>query len=202
MSHASPARRALAALLRHRLAMFGLVVVVLFVAAALLAPWISPADPLATSWSAIRRAPSAAHWFGTDENGRDVLSRVLWGARASLMAGIIAVERESLDDLAAAVSRGPLESLLGRDRLARVIAERVRLPAIGIRASDLRADVAAGRSIRYRTPRAVEVMSSVVAVMEPEAVCDSDGPGTIGVPTLRVTAPPTMVSITSSLVSR
>lgn len=88
---ASPGRRALAALLRHRLAMFGLVVVVLFVAAAILAPWISPADPLATSWTAIRRAPSAAHWFGTDENGRDVLSRVLWGARASLMAGVIAV---------------------------------------------------------------------------------------------------------------
>jgi len=72
------------------------------------------------------------------------------------LAGIIAVERESLDDLAAAVSRGPLESLLGRDRLARVIAERVRLPAIGIRASDLRSAVAAGKSIRYRTPRAVE----------------------------------------------
>lgn len=88
---ASPGRRALAALLRHRLAMFGLVVVFLFVAAAILAPWISPADPLATSWTAIRRAPSAAHWFGTDENGRDVLSRVLWGARASLMAGVIAV---------------------------------------------------------------------------------------------------------------
>ncbi len=88
---ASPARRALSSLLRHRLAMFGLIVVLLFVAAALLAPWISPADPLQTSWTAIRRAPSAAHWFGTDENGRDVLSRVLWGARASLMAGSIAV---------------------------------------------------------------------------------------------------------------
>lgn len=87
----SPARRALRTLLRHRLAMFGLVVVVAFIAAALLAPWISPADPLATSWTAIRRAPSAAHWFGTDENGRDVLSRVLWGARASLLAGAIAV---------------------------------------------------------------------------------------------------------------
>jgi len=72
------------------------------------------------------------------------------------LAGIVAVERESLDDLHAAVSGGPLESLLGRDRLARVIAERVRLPAIGIRASDLRSAVAAGKSIRYRTPRAVE----------------------------------------------
>jgi peptide/nickel transport system permease protein len=43
-----------------------------------------------TSWSAIRKAPSAAHWFGTDEIGRDVLSRVIWGARASLLAGVVA----------------------------------------------------------------------------------------------------------------
>ena len=87
----SPARRALRRFLRHRLAVFGLVVVVAFILAALLAPWISPADPLQTSWSAIRKAPSAAHWFGTDENGRDVLSRVLWGARASMAAGVISV---------------------------------------------------------------------------------------------------------------
>ena len=72
------------------------------------------------------------------------------------LATILAVERESLDDLNTAVSRGPLASLLGRAGLDRVIAERVRLPAIGIRASDLRAAVAAGQSIRYRTPRAVE----------------------------------------------
>ncbi len=72
------------------------------------------------------------------------------------LAGVLAVERASLDDLHAAVSDGPLESLLGRDRLARVISERVRLPAIGIRASDLRSAVAAGKSIRYRTPPAVE----------------------------------------------
>ncbi|MDW8316195.1 MAG: ABC transporter permease, partial [Rhodovarius sp.] len=87
----SPGRRALRAFLSHRLAVFGLVVVAIFVLAAILAPWVAPADPLQTSWSAIRRPPSAAHWFGTDENGRDVFSRVVWGARASLMAGIIAV---------------------------------------------------------------------------------------------------------------
>ena len=51
---------------------------------------VAPYDPLATSWSAIRKAPSAAHWFGTDEIGRDVLSRVIWGARASLLAGVVA----------------------------------------------------------------------------------------------------------------
>jgi len=87
----SPARRALRRFLRHRLAVFGLVVVVLFVLVAALAPFVAPADPVQTSWTAIRRAPSAAHWFGTDENGRDVLSRVIWGARASLLAGVISV---------------------------------------------------------------------------------------------------------------
>ncbi len=87
----SPTRRALRKFLRHRLAVFGLAVVVAFVLAALLAPWIAPHDPLATSWARIRQPPSWAHPFGTDENGRDVLSRVLWGARASLMAGVVAV---------------------------------------------------------------------------------------------------------------
>jgi len=71
--------------------MVGLAFVVFFVALALFAPWIAPHDPLATSWGAVRKAPSAAHWFGTDEIGRDVLSRVIWGARASLLAGLVSV---------------------------------------------------------------------------------------------------------------
>ena len=87
----SPGRRAVARFLRHKLAVFGLVVILVFVAAAIAAPLLAPADPLATSWTAIRKAPSAAHWFGTDENGRDVLSRVLFGARASLLAGVVSV---------------------------------------------------------------------------------------------------------------
>jgi len=88
---ASPGRRALKRLSRRGAAMFGLVVVVAFVLMAIAAPWIAPYDPLATSWSAIRKAPSAAHWFGTDELGRDVLSRVIFGARASLLAGVVSV---------------------------------------------------------------------------------------------------------------
>ncbi|HEY8612821.1 MAG TPA: ABC transporter permease [Roseomonas sp.] len=87
----SPGRRALRRFLRHRLAVVGLVIVVLFVLAAALAPWIAPYDPVATSWSRIRKPPSELYWFGTDENGRDVFSRVLWGARASLMAGALSV---------------------------------------------------------------------------------------------------------------
>ncbi|HWH40457.1 MAG TPA: ABC transporter permease [Usitatibacter sp.] len=87
----TPGQRALRRLWRRRGAMVGLAVIVFFVAIALAAPWISPHDPLATSWSAVRKAPSAEHVFGTDEIGRDVLSRVIWGARASLLAGVISV---------------------------------------------------------------------------------------------------------------
>jgi peptide/nickel transport system permease protein len=87
----SPGRRALRRLVRRRGAMVGLAVVVAFILIALLAPYLSPHDPLATSWSAIRKAPSETYLFGTDELGRDVFSRVLWGARASLLAGLVSM---------------------------------------------------------------------------------------------------------------
>jgi len=83
----SPWRR----LVRRPAAAFGLAVIALFVALAIAAPVVAPYDPLATSWGAIRKAPSAAHWFGTDEIGRDVASRVIFGARASLLAGVVSV---------------------------------------------------------------------------------------------------------------
>ena len=87
----SPARRALARLVRRRGAMIGLAFVVGFVVIAVLAPYIAPHDPLQTSWSAIRKSPTDVHPFGTDEIGRDVLSRVIWGTRASLLAGLVSV---------------------------------------------------------------------------------------------------------------
>ncbi len=87
----SPGRLALRALLSRPTAVFGGVVLIGMMVLALFAPWIAPYDPLATSWSLVRKAPSAAHWFGTDEVGRDLLSRIIWGARASLSAGVIAV---------------------------------------------------------------------------------------------------------------
>ncbi len=76
---------------RRPAAMFGLVVVVLFTLMALLATWLGLQDPIATNWGAIRKAPSAAHWFGTDEIGRDVFARVVWGTQASLLAGVVSV---------------------------------------------------------------------------------------------------------------
>ncbi|MFV0385295.1 ABC transporter permease [Paracoccus sp. (in: a-proteobacteria)] len=75
----------------HRTAMFGAGLVAVFVALALAAPVLPIADPAATDWGAIRQAPSAAHWLGTDELGRDQFSRMIWGARASLLAGVVSV---------------------------------------------------------------------------------------------------------------
>jgi nicotinate-nucleotide adenylyltransferase len=77
-------------------------------------------------------------------------------ARIVDLALPLAVERESLDDVAALVADARLAAVLGRERLERVVAERVRMPAIGIRATALRAAVAEGRSIRFLAPRAVE----------------------------------------------
>ena len=77
-------------------------------------------------------------------------------ARIAALAEIVPVERESLDDLAAAAAGSGLAAVLGEEAVAALLARRVQMPAIGIRATDLRSAVAAGRSIRYRTPRAVE----------------------------------------------
>jgi len=69
---------------------------------------------------------------------------------------VIAVERDGLDDLTAIVRSPAVAAVLGPGHADRIVGSRVRMPAIGIRGSDLRAAVAAAGSIRYRTPRAVE----------------------------------------------
>ena len=66
-------------------------VVLAFISIALGAAHLAPFDPTATDFAAVRKAPSAVHLLGTDEVGRDVLSRLIWGARASLLAGVIPV---------------------------------------------------------------------------------------------------------------
>jgi peptide/nickel transport system permease protein len=87
----NPWLRAWRRLKRRRGAMAGLFVVLLFIVLAVFAPLITPYDPIATSFAQVRKAPSWAHWLGTDEVGRDVLSRIIFGARASLSAGLVSV---------------------------------------------------------------------------------------------------------------
>lgn len=65
------------------------VVIALFVIVALFAPWLAPYDPLAQSYAKINRSPSSDHWLGTDQFGRDVLSRMLYGSRNSLIIGFL-----------------------------------------------------------------------------------------------------------------
>ena len=83
-----PARGALARAARlNPLATAGIVMVALFVLFALFAPWLAPRDPAQIDLPARLSAPSASHWFGTDELGRDILSRIIYGARISMLVG-------------------------------------------------------------------------------------------------------------------
>ena len=78
-------------LMANPAALLGAALVAFFIAVAALAPVLPIPDPIATDWLAVRKAPSAAHWLGTDEIGRDLLSRMIWGAQASLLAGVVSV---------------------------------------------------------------------------------------------------------------
>jgi len=78
-------------LMRDPVALAAGVLLILVVAAAVFAPWVAPYDPYFTDLSKAMQAPSAEHWFGTDNTGRDMLSRVIFGARNTLMLGLIGV---------------------------------------------------------------------------------------------------------------
>jgi peptide/nickel transport system permease protein len=87
----TPLRRALRRLLRRKGAVFGISVIALFIVIAVFAPMITLYDPVTASFRSIRQPPSDLHWFGTDELGRDILARVIFGARATLLAGVVSV---------------------------------------------------------------------------------------------------------------
>jgi len=65
------------------------VVIAVLIACAMFAPWIAPQDPAYLDLSSRLLRPSAAHWFGTDELGRDILSRLIYGARISMLVGTV-----------------------------------------------------------------------------------------------------------------
>lgn len=78
-------------LMRDRVALVSAVVLAVFALAALFAPWVAPYDPYFTDLPKAMQPPSAEHWFGTDNTGRDLLSRVIFGARNTLMMGLAGV---------------------------------------------------------------------------------------------------------------
>jgi ABC-type dipeptide/oligopeptide/nickel transport system permease subunit len=83
--------RALAKFMANPSALFGATLVLIFVVLAVFAHWIAPYDPNKTNFLMLRKAPSAMHWLGTDEIGRDILSRLIHGGIASLYAGVVSV---------------------------------------------------------------------------------------------------------------
>lgn len=125
----SPARNALRLLVRHRLAMFGAVLVAIEVGLALLAPWIAPHEPNRMDYRAVLSGPTAEHPLGTDELGRDLASRTLYGARLSLKVGIVAV----LLAVAVGVPIGLVSGYLGGifdETVMRIVDAVMALPAL------------------------------------------------------------------------
>lgn len=99
-------------------AVVGAVVVLLVILMAIFAPWLAPFDPDGVNLRARMVPPNATHWLGTDEVGRDILSRVIWGARPSLMVGLVSVLMASIGGVAlglvAGFFGGRLDALLMR----------------------------------------------------------------------------------------
>jgi peptide/nickel transport system permease protein len=103
---------------RRPAALVGGVVVLLFAVMAIGAPWIATTDPVTADWKQVRKAPTWAHPFGTDDLGRDNLSRVVWGTRISMQAGVFsilfAIAVGVPLGLVAGYYRGPLDQALMR----------------------------------------------------------------------------------------
>lgn len=113
----------------NRAGLVAAVYLVILVIVAAAAPWIAPADPLAQNLQAINQPPSSAHWFGTDDVGRDILSRIIYGARVSLVAGVASV----LLSLAIALPLGLIAGYVGGwiDSIVMRIADAIQtLPAL------------------------------------------------------------------------
>ncbi len=114
----SPLRQQMRSLFEHRLGWVGMAISTLVLAVAILAPWIAPHDPAAIDWNAVLAPPSAQYWFGTDEIGRDIFSRILWGARVSVhivvLSIVIAMVFGSVIGLVASYVGGWLDGLLMR----------------------------------------------------------------------------------------
>lgn len=84
-------RRIVSVFLRRKVSFFGFIFIVLLILVAIFAPLIAPYDPLATDFNAVTQDPSINHLLGTDDIGRDVLSRILYGTRTSLMVGLVSL---------------------------------------------------------------------------------------------------------------
>jgi peptide/nickel transport system permease protein len=124
------ARRGWTVIRRNPLALSGIVLIAIFILFALFAPWIAPRDPALIDLPARLAGPSRAHWFGTDELGRDMLSRIVYGARISMLVGSSVVA----GSLALGIIIGSLAGYYGGrlDRLVNIVVMNAFLSFPGI----------------------------------------------------------------------
>ena len=179
----SNARRVLRRFAANPAALAGAAFVTLFVVLALLAPWVAPYEPTKPNFLSVRTAPSDLFWFGTDDLGRDVLSRLLHGARASLMAGVVSVTIA----FAVGVPVGMLSGYVGRwvdSAVMRVVDALLAVPflilaialaaflgpsltnamiAIGISTSPIFARLARGQTLVVKVEEYVEAARAIGA---------------------------------------
>jgi len=87
----SELRRVIKVMFQRQVVIAGIVITLAAIIVAIIAPWISPADPIKQDLDSIRQSPSSEHLLGTDEYGRDVMSRLIYGTRISILVGVVAV---------------------------------------------------------------------------------------------------------------
>jgi len=92
--------------LKQKVALVALAFLVLLIAAAVLAPWVAAYDPSAPDYMNVLQGPSATHWAGTDTYGRDIFSRIIWGARISLTVGFLSVTLGALGGVGLGIVAG------------------------------------------------------------------------------------------------
>lgn len=92
--------------LRQKVALVALAFVLALVATAILAPWVAPYDPTEPDYMNVLQGPSALHWAGTDTYGRDIFSRIIWGARISLTVGFLSVTLGALGGVGLGIIAG------------------------------------------------------------------------------------------------
>lgn len=114
---------------KNRQAMVGLCMLILLVFCAVFANWIAPYDPNAQNLLNVRATPSAEHWLGTDELGRDILSRIIFGARISISVGLIAVSISLLGGVTLGAIAGYYGGVLD-DVIMRVMDVLMAIPSI------------------------------------------------------------------------
>ncbi len=104
--HHSELRRVIRVFIGRKLAIIGMVIIVILVFFAIFAPWIAPYDPIKTDMMNRLAQPSSQHLLGTDSTGRDVFSRIVYGARTSLIIGIVAVSISTIFGMTMGICAG------------------------------------------------------------------------------------------------